>query len=246
MLWLRRGQKDHLIAAPPPWAATLFTKLNYPETFPILHWMPLEMGHPQLLWAICSSVSPHSELADISNLLLISYPNLSVSWKQLCLVLSVNSRIQNPSSAFLLTPLAAEKLPFNHHHGFLWTCSNSFTSSHLLGPQTWMQYSRWGLRRAGQRDNLLPQPAGNSFFSCNSEYSWHLGLQGYIPGTYQNSHPLVFKALLQRAPLYLFLAQHMRVLGITRCKTLHLFLNIMSLLGLTSQSWKVPSSVLCI
>ena len=38
--------------------------------------------------------------------------------------------------------------PSDHLSGLLWTCSKSSMSFMYLGPQAWMQYSRWGLIRA--------------------------------------------------------------------------------------------------
>ena len=38
----------------------------------------------------------------------------------------------------------------------LWTRSKSSTSFLCWGPQTWMQFCRWGLMRAEQRGTILP------------------------------------------------------------------------------------------
>ena len=40
------------------------TRPGCPEPCPALPWMPPGMGHPQLLWTTCSSVSPPSESAE--------------------------------------------------------------------------------------------------------------------------------------------------------------------------------------
>jgi len=112
----------------------------------------------------------------VKNFFLISNLNLpSFSLKPLPLVLSLHTPVQSPSPSFLWAPsgtgscskvipqpslLQAEQpqlpqpvligevlQPSDHLRGLLWTRSNTSMSFLSWGPQSWTQYSRWGLTR---------------------------------------------------------------------------------------------------
>jgi len=58
MIWVEKDQKDHLVTTPLPWAGSPTTRPVCPEPHPAWPCMPAGMGHPQPLWATCSSASP--------------------------------------------------------------------------------------------------------------------------------------------------------------------------------------------
>ena len=60
MVWVGRDLKHHLVPTPLPWAGTLSTRPGCSELHPTWPWTLPGRGHPQLLWATCSSISPPS------------------------------------------------------------------------------------------------------------------------------------------------------------------------------------------
>jgi len=59
MVWVGRDLIDHLVPTPLLWAGTPSTRPDCSEPHPTWPWALLGRGHPQLLWATCSSASLH-------------------------------------------------------------------------------------------------------------------------------------------------------------------------------------------
>jgi len=66
--------------------------------------------------------------------------------------------------------------PSDHLCGPLWTLSISPPFFLCWGPQTWMQFSRWGLMRAEQWGTIPSPPCWPSFSWCSPGYYWPFGL----------------------------------------------------------------------
>lgn len=66
---------------------------------------------------------------------------------------------------------------FDHLWNLLWIHFKRSTSFLCGRPQSWMQYSRWGLIRSSRRGELSPSASWPCLFWCNSGYSWFSGLQ---------------------------------------------------------------------
>jgi len=60
MVWVGRDIIDCLVPTALPWAGTLSTRPGCSKPHPTWPWTLPGKGHPQFVWATCSSASPSS------------------------------------------------------------------------------------------------------------------------------------------------------------------------------------------